>query len=132
MIAAMAMELAMPFVLSAGEIDLSVGVIAGLAARIAVGCFHRWLTTRIGIPSFLASLAMVGIAKGVTMWLSDTAAVPIFSPGNSWLFGGGLIGPTPVLLFWMRILGALGHIASWCPGFGRRVPAPGVRCLEAP
>ena len=141
------MAIAMTFVLSAGEIDLSVGavaglatvtvamaisvagpvggVIAGLATGIAVGCFNGWLTTRIGIPSFLTTLAMMGIAKGVAMWLSDTAAVPILSPGYSWLFGGGSIGPIPVLLFWMLILGALGHVVLRRTGFGRRVLATG-------
>ncbi len=141
------MAIAMTFVLSAGEIDLSVGavaglatvtvamaisvagpvggVIAGLATGIAVGCFNGWLTTRIRIPSFLTTLAMMGIAKGVAMWLSDTAAVPILSPGYSWLFGGGSIGPIPVLLFWMLILGALGHVVLRRTGFGRRVLATG-------
>ena len=67
------MAIAMTYVLSAGEIDLSVGavaglasvttamaidaggplfgVLAGLATGIAVGTFNGLLTTRIGIPS---------------------------------------------------------------------------------
>ncbi|MDO7642029.1 MAG: hypothetical protein MUQ76_08740, partial [Reinekea forsetii] len=75
------MAIAMTFVLSAGEIDLSVGavaglasvtvalavsfagpfagIIAGLATGIAVGVFNGWLTTKIGIPSFLTTLAMM-------------------------------------------------------------------------
>jgi ribose transport system permease protein len=136
------MAIAMTFVLSAGEIDLSVGAVAGLATvtvamaiavagpvggvaagiatGLAVGMFNGWLTTRIGIPSFLTTLAMMGIAKGVAMWISDTAAVPILSPGYSWLFGGGSVGPIPVLLVWIAVLGGVGHI-----GFGRRVLATG-------
>ncbi len=123
------MAIAMTFVLSAGEIDLSVGAVAGLATvtvamainfagpvagvaagiatGLAVGMFNGWLTTRIGIPSFLTTLAMMGIAKGVAMWISDTAAVPILSPGYSWLFGGGSVGPIPVLLFWIAALGGV-------------------------
>ncbi len=141
------MAIAMTFVLSAGEIDLSVGavaglttvtvamaiaaggpvvgVIAGLATGLAVGMFNGWLTTRVGIPSFLTTLAMMGIAKGVAMWISATAAVPILSPGYSWLFGGVNIGPVPVLLLWMVILGAIGHIVLRRTGFGRRVLATG-------
>ncbi|MGY9043141.1 MAG: ABC transporter permease subunit, partial [Rhodobacterales bacterium] len=89
------MAIAMTFVLSAGEIDLSVGsvaglatvtvamaiaiagpiagVFAGLATGLVVGMFNGWLTTRVGIPSFLTTLAMMGIAKGAAMWISDTA-----------------------------------------------------------
>ena len=141
------MAIAMTFVLSAGEIDLSVGAVAGLATvtvamaisvagpfggvcagiatGLAVGVFNGWLTTRIGIPSFLTTLAMMGIAKGVAMWISDTAAVPILSPGYSWVFGGGSVGPIPVLLFWIAALGGVGHIVLRRSGFGRRVLATG-------
>ena len=66
-----------------------------------------WLTTRIGIPSFLTTLAMMGIAKGIAMWISATAAVPILSPGYAWLFGGGNVGPVPVLLFLIKLVGRL-------------------------
>ncbi|MBL9062527.1 ABC transporter permease [Tabrizicola sp.] len=141
------MAIAMTFVLSAGEIDLSVGAVAGLTTvtvamaiavagplggvaagigtGLAVGMFNGWLTTRIGIPSFLTTLAMMGIAKGVAMWISDTAAVPILSPGYSWVFGGGSIGPVPLLLVWIAVLGGVGHVVLRRSGFGRRVLATG-------
>ena len=141
------MAIAMTFVLSAGEIDLSVGsvaglatvtvamaiaiagpiagVFAGLATGLVVGMFNGWLTTRVGIPSFLTTLAMMGIAKGAAMWISDTAAVPILNQSYAWIFGGGSIGRIPVLLFWVLILGAIGHFALRRTGFGRRVLATG-------
>ncbi|MAR20472.1 MAG: ABC transporter permease [Flavobacteriales bacterium] len=141
------MAIAMTFVLSAGEIDLSVGavaglttvtvalaiaaagpvagVLAGLATGIAVGVVNGWLTTRVGIPSFLTTLAMMGIAKGIAMWLSDTAAVPILSQNFAWIFGGGSIGRIPVLLFWVLVLGFIGHVLLRRTGFGRRVLATG-------
>ena len=141
------MATAMTYVLSAGEIDLSVGavaglasvmtamaidaggplfgVLAGLATGIVVGTSNGLLTTRIGIPSFLTTLAMMGIAKGVAMWISDTAAVPIISRTYSWIFGGGSIGPIPILLVWMLVLGAIGHVVLRKTGFGRRVLATG-------
>ena len=80
------MAVGMTFVLSAGEIDLSIGSIAGLASvttalalakfgliggifcgvltGIVVGMINGLLTTRVGIPSFWVTLAMMGIAKG--------------------------------------------------------------------
>jgi ribose transport system permease protein len=141
------MAIAMTYVLSAGEIDLSVGAVAGLASvttamaidaggplfgvltglatGIAVGTFNGLLTTRVGIPSFLTTLAMMGIAKGVAMWISDTAAVPIISRNYAWLFGGGNVGPIPILLIWMLVLGAIGHVVLRKTSFGRRVLATG-------
>lgn len=142
------MAIAMTFVLSAGEIDLSVGsvaglasvvvamgmdiggpvvgVIAGLSAGLLVGTVNGLLTTRVGIPSFLTTLAMMGIATGTAMWISDTKAVPIIEQGFAWLFGGGNVGPVPVLLYWMLIAGVIGHVVLKKTTFGRRVLATGV------
>ncbi|WMS43777.1 ABC transporter permease [Acuticoccus sp. MNP-M23] len=141
------MAIAMTFVLASGEIDLSVGAVAGLASvtvamaidsggmvfgifaglatGIAAGVFNGLLTTRIGIPSFLTTLAMMGIAKGVAMWISDSAAVPIINPIYSWFFGGGSIGKLPVLLIWMLVIGVIGHFVLRRTTFGRRVLASG-------
>ncbi|MEY3308080.1 MAG: hypothetical protein RLZZ413_2118 [Pseudomonadota bacterium] len=102
------MAVAMTFVLSAGEIDLSVGavaglttvtvamaisvagplggVLAGLATGLAVGVFNGWLTTRIGIPSFLTTLAMMGTPRA---WLCGFPILPQYRscrlpiPGSS-------------------------------------------------
>lgn len=101
------------------------GVIADLATGVIVGSFNGLLTTRIGIPSFLTTLATMGIATGTAMWISDTAAVPIISKSYSWIFGGGNVGPAPVLLIWMLVLGAIGHIVLRRTSFGRRVLATG-------
>ena len=141
------MAVAMTFVLAAGEIDLSigavaglatvttamaidaagpfVGVCAGLATGLAVGMFNGLLTTKVGIPSFLTTLAMLGIAKGVAMWISGTAAIPILAPTYSYIFGGGNIGPVPTLLVWMLLFGVAGHVVLRRTGFGRRVLATG-------
>ncbi|MFZ1962724.1 MAG: ABC transporter permease [Roseiarcus sp.] len=141
------MAVAMTFVLATGEIDLSVGalagfssvvtamtiraagmpagVAAGVATGVAVGLFNGLVTTRIGIPSFLATLAMMGIATGMSMWMSDTAAIPILNDTYSFIFGGGNLGPVPVLLLWTLAFGVIGHLALRKTTFGRRVLATG-------
>ena len=141
------MAVAMTFVLCAGEIDLSIGAVAGLASvttamgidlggwpvgivaglltGVAVGISNGVMTTRIGIPSFLTTLAMMGIARGVAMWASDTSAIPILDRGYAYWFGGGNLGPVPTLLVWTLIVGAIGHIVLRRTTFGRRVLATG-------
>ncbi|ANN62139.1 ABC transporter permease (plasmid) [Mesorhizobium sp. 131-2-5] len=137
----------MTFVLSTGEIDLSVGAVAGLASvatamgidqfgipggilyglgtGVVVGAVNGWLTTGIGIPSFLTTLAMMGIARGVAMWISGTAAIPILSKPYAAVFGAGNLGPIPSLLVWVAIIGIAGHIVLRRTTFGRRVLATG-------
>ena len=137
----------MTFVLSTGEIDLSVGAVAGLASvatamgidqfgvvggivcglgtGVIVGAINGWLTTAIGIPSFLTTLAMMGIARGVAMWISGTAAIPILSKPYAAIFGAGNLGPIPSLLIWVAIIGVAGHIVLRRTTFGRRVLATG-------
>ena len=141
------MAVAMTFVLCAGEIDLSIGAVAGLASvttamgidlggwpvgivaglltGMVVGISNGFMTTRIGIPSFLTTLAMMGIARGVAMWVSDTSAIPILDRGYAYWFGGGNLGPVPTLLVWTLIVGAIGHIVLRRTTFGRRVLATG-------
>jgi ribose transport system permease protein len=141
------MAVAMTFVLCAGEIDLSVGAVAGLAsvvtamainsfgvfggistgvgAGLLVGLINGALTTGIGIPSFLTTLAVMGIARGVAMWISGTGSMPILNDFFSFVFGGGNVGPVPVLLVWTLGSTVLGHVILRRTVFGRRVLATG-------
>ena len=141
------MAVAMTLVLAAGEIDLSVGAVAGLASvttalgiaaggpfvgaaaglltGLAVGLVNGWLSTRLMIPTFLTTLAMMGVAKGVAMWISNTAAIPILSRPYSAIFGGGNLGPVPSLVIWMIVAGIVGHIVLRRTKFGRQVLAVG-------
>lgn len=141
------MAVAMTLVLSAGEIDLSVGAVAGLASvttaltiaaagpvagvaaglltGVAVGVVNGWLSTRLMIPTFLTTLAMMGIAKGAAMWISNTAAIPILDRNYAAIFGGGNLGPIPSLVIWMALAAVVGHIALRRTKFGRQVLAVG-------
>lgn len=141
------MSVGMTYVLSAGEIDLSIGMVAGLASLVVavamdgygpfvgvaaglavgglVGLINALLTTRVGIPSFLTTLAMMGIARGTAMWMTQTKSVPILDDNYIWVFGGGNLGPVPVLVLWTLTIAVLGHIVLRKTIFGRRVLATG-------
>ena len=141
------MAVGMTFVLSAGEIDLSVGSVAGLTSvstalaisnigliggvlgglltGIVLGMVNGLLTTRVGIPSFLVTLAMMGISRGTAMWISKTAAIPILDKTYYFTFGSGNIGPVPVLLIWALIAAVIGHIVLRKTSFGRKMLATG-------
>jgi ribose transport system permease protein len=92
---------AMTYVIAAAEIDLSVGSVAGLASVCTAMALSRWgllvgilaglavglivgsinggLVSLLGIPSFLVTLGMLGIAFGVAQWITASAPQPILN-----------------------------------------------------
>lgn len=141
------MAVGMTFVIAAAEIDLSVGnaaglasvttaltiqsygvlmgILAGLLTGLAVGVVNGALVTRIGIPSFLVTLGMMGVTQGLGMWITNTAPVPILSDAYNNPFGSGQIGPLPILVLWTVVALALGHVVLRKTSFGRQVLATG-------
>jgi ribose transport system permease protein len=137
----------MTYVISCAEIDLSVGsvaglssvvtamalasygllagIAAGLAVGLVVGSINGALVSQLGIPSFLVTLGMLGIAAGVAQRITDSAPQPILSDTYNLMFGGGNFGPVPGLLVWMALAVALGAVGLAKTRFGRQVLATG-------
>lgn len=135
------------FVLSAGEIDLSfgatialsalvgglvinsqgpvLGIVAALATGAAVGLVNGLVATRLGIPSFIVTLGMLGVVTGLGESITNLASVPVQDPTFTFLFGSGSIGPLPILLFWTIAIAIVGHaVLRWTP-FGRYILSTG-------
>jgi ribose transport system permease protein len=141
------MAVAVTFVIGAAEIDLSVGAVAGLASVITamaldayglvlgigaglatgfvVGCLNGFLVTRVGIPSFLVTLGMLGIAAGTAMWITDSAPQPILDDTYNNVFGTGDVGPIPSLVIWTILAVIVGHLVLRRTPYGRGVLATG-------
>jgi ribose transport system permease protein len=118
----------MTFVITAGHIDLSVGsavaltsmvaaktitgglgigtaVVLSLLAGIFVGFVNGLIVAKLRIPSFLATLGMMGIIRGTALAWTKTMPVPLTEPLFGQLFSNAQIFGVPVIVFWM--LGAL-------------------------
>src|SRR3954452_23363666 len=142
------MAFGMTYVLSAGEIDLSIGsivalcslvvavlmrnhlsapvAIAGsLAVGLGIGLVNGLLTTKVRIPSFLVTLGMMSIVVGVARVLTDLEAVPVTDPAYAYLFGSGNVGPIPVLLVWTGVFLVVFHVVYRRTPFGRQLLATG-------
>lgn len=141
------MAVAVTFVISTAEIDLSVGsiaalssltaalavqsfgliggIIAGLGTGAIIGLINGLLVTKVLIPSFLVTLGMMIIVKGVAMWITGTSPVPILNESFIFLFGSGNIGPIPMLFIWTIIIAVIGHVILRKTTFGRKTLATG-------
>ena len=143
----------MTYVIACAEIDLSVGsvaglasvvtamavanwgvvagVIAGLLVGVVIGSINGGLVAGLGIPSFLVTLGMLGIAFGLAQWITDSAPQPILSYAYNLAFGSGNLGPFPGLVVWMAIFVAVGAIVLSKTRFGRQVLATGGNRMAA-
>lgn len=142
------------FVLGAGQIDLTVGstaamsamlvslilqstnsiilaVIVGLGFGICVGAVNGFLVTKLALPSFLATLGMMQVVRGVAMWITNTAAVPITNNRFNNIFGTGYIGPISVLILWTIAFYIVGYIVFNKTPFGRYALATGGNEMAA-
>jgi ribose transport system permease protein len=108
------MAVAMTFVISAAEIDLSIGGVAGLASVVGaimlrdygliqgilgglaigfvVGSLNGLLVAHVGIPSFLVTLGMQGVAIGFAALVTNYYPIPILNDTFNAIFGSGTIG----------------------------------------
>ena len=142
------MAVAMTFVISCGELDLSVGSTAALAALtaasvleagygivaavlaailsgLAVGLANGLLVTVVSIPSFLVTLGMMQLIRGLDMRVTYTKPIGITDDFFNSVFGSGSIGPVPSLFIWSVLVAAIGHLVLRYTAFGREVLAAG-------
>ena len=148
------MAVAMTFVISAGELDLSVGstaalsalvsaltiqagygmfagIIAGVLCGLLVGLLNGFFVTFVNIPSFLVTLGMMQFIRGLDMRITYTKPVAIADDTFNHLFGAGSIGPIPVLLLWSLAATFLGHLVLKYTPFGREILATGGNRVAA-
>ncbi len=135
------------FVLTAGEIDLSigsvvavaaliaamvlregswpVGVAAGLAAGLLIGALNGALVAYARLPSFLVTLATMGVFAGVARRLTDLKSVPIENDIFNGLFGSGSLLGVPSLFWWTLGAVVIGYYGLAETRFGAHVLATG-------
>lgn len=141
------MAVAVVFVLSAGEIDLSIGsvvalsalataevmqthgavlaIVAGLGVGLAVGAVNGLFVTLLRLPSFLVTLAMMGLVAGLARTITDLESVAVENQSFINIFGSGEVGPIPGLAFWAVSAVALGYFFFVHKRFGAHVVATG-------
>lgn len=141
------MAIGMVYVLTAGEIDLSVGSVvavsaltaavvmrehhwllgaaAGLGAGAVIGLINGALVAYGRLPSFLVTLATMGLLAGVARWMTNLQSVPVTDATFTGLFGSGSLFGVPSLVIWTVLAVAIGHYVYRETRFGAHVLATG-------
>jgi len=139
------------FVIVTAGIDLSVGSVAALSAMVAAFTGQSWgmpplvallfglltglaagmlsgaATAYAKLPPFIATLAMLSVARGLTLVVSNDIPIPTSSV-VTWL--GGSVGPIPMPVVVLLVMGAIGWFILNRLSIGRAMYAVGGN-LEA-
>jgi ribose transport system permease protein len=143
------MAVGMVFVLSLGEVDLSVGsvltlvnvltavalrdgvplpaaLLAGLGAGAACGFLNGALSVVLRIPTIIVTLGTMSVYRGLALVVSGGTPVSQFPKDNAFFaVGGGGVGGVPSSVVVMLAVGLAGHVLFARTAFGRRVQAIG-------
>jgi len=147
------MAVGMVFVLSAGEIDLSIGsvvalsalvaavvlrdvglvagIAAGLGTGIVVGAVNGLFVTVLRLPSFLVTLATMGLVGGLARSITNLESVAVTDQTFANAFGSGDVGPLPSLILWTLGVVLVGHFVYRHRRFGAHVLAAGDNAAAA-
>lgn len=141
------MAIGLVFALSAGEIDLSfgsivavaalsgavviqehsmfLGILAGLGAGLAIGWINGVLVAYLRLPSFLVTLATMGLFAGVARSMTDLRSIPVLNDTFAGFFGSGTLFGIPSLVLWTLGAVIVGHLVYRESRFGAHVIATG-------
>jgi len=103
---------------------IGLGILAGIAVGALIGLANGLLIVKARMPSFIATLATMSIARGVA--LTWTQGQPVFGLPKGFIYlGNGFVGPIPFTVIVMIVVFALAVWVTEFTSFGRTVYAIG-------
>lgn len=134
-------------VIISGGIDLSVGSVLALSAvtigwlitagvdptlalcaGLVMGTFAGWINgmviTRMKIPPFIATLGMLGIARGMALVITGGVSYPVLQPLFLWIGNATFLG-LPIPLYFVLVTFAAVWVMMHTTVFGRHIYAIG-------
>jgi ribose transport system permease protein len=149
------MAVGMVFVISMGDVDLSVGsiltlvnvgmalalkagqpivlaIVIGLFIGAACGLANGAVSVLLRIPTIIVTLGTLSVYRGLALVVADGAPVSGYTKDN-WFFqtGGGTILGVPTSVWGMIFVGVLGFLLYNRTVFGQRVQAIGSNLQAA-
>jgi ribose transport system permease protein len=157
------MSIGMIFVLIASEIDLSIGatfaltgivtgmlllagmelwlaILAGLLTGVLIGFVNGWLSTYGKLPSFITTLGMMSVVRGLALLITDGQPVAINTQSGIdagvmdsffYIGQGRVLGVFPMQLIFFIAVALVGWVILSRTTFGFRVYAVGGNAKSA-
>jgi ribose transport system permease protein len=116
--------------LLAGGIPIPVAILVGLGVGLLIGLINGLLVTRLGLPPFIATLGMLGAARGLVLLLTHASTIAPLPNAFSAIANGYVLGLPS--LFWILVVVAI--VAAFVLGrtvFGRYIYAVGSNAESA-
>ncbi len=113
-----------------GNTSIPIAILVGLLVGLGVGLINGLLVSRFGLPPFIATLGMLGIARGVVLLLTGAKTIAPLPDAFSAIANGFILGLPS--LFWILIIVTI--VAAFVLGrtvFGRYVYAVGSNAESA-
>lgn len=109
---------------TASAVTMTLACLAGILLAAAAGVFNGLLVTTASLPPFIVTLAMMLMARGLALRVSEFQSVNAVPETFRWLGGGSVAGiPNPISI--MVILYAIAHVVMSRTVFGRVLYAIG-------
>ncbi|MFN9717523.1 MAG: ABC transporter permease [Planctomycetota bacterium] len=103
---------------------MAIACVAAVLISAIAGFLNGLFVTRAALPPFIVTLAMMLMARGTAMRLSDSQSINTLPPSFRWIGGSETCGiPNPILI--MVILYLIAHVVMSRTIFGRVLYAIG-------
>jgi ribose transport system permease protein len=107
-------------------IAIILGIMTGMALGALFGFFNGIISEKWQVPAFIVTLGMMGIARGVALYVTDARTIFNFPASFLWLGSGDLFwGTIPVIFIIAVILVLIGQFVLSKTVFGRYILAIG-------
>jgi ribose transport system permease protein len=107
-----------------GGWPIPVAVLVGLLIGAALGLVNGLLVTRLGLPPFIATLGMLGIARGMVLVITDAKTVQGLPESFQTIANGTVLGIPNLLIIAVVIVAAAWFVLTRTV-FGRYIYAVG-------
>jgi ribose transport system permease protein len=104
---------------------------AVLLLGAVVGAINGVMVTKLRIPSFLVTLGMLSVLRGLALSFTGSMPVPIVERKFVEVLAGGALFNIPAPIWWMLVTVSIGFYFLHMSVFGRRALATGGNTIAA-